>query len=101
MGKKNPFNSIFINVINKNYHNTHSLPQHSLILDIKTTWKSLHLMRFMEQYSAIQAAVMDPRLRKAMTKANQEHLKDEDFHKAEELVQLMKILYTSTLGPLY
>lgn len=75
------------------------LPQHSLILDVKTRWNSLYLMieRFMEQYPAIQAAALDPRLRKAMTKDNLDRLKDEDFHKAEEFVQLMRILYTSTL----
>lgn len=32
-----------------------------------------------------------------MTKDNLDRLKDEDFHKAEEFVQLMRILYTSTL----
>ncbi len=46
---------------------------------------------------AIQAAALGPRLQKAMTKDNLDQLKDEDFHKAEEFVQLMKILYTSTL----
>ena len=51
----------------------------------------------MEQYPAIQAAALDPRLRKAMTKDNLDHLKDEDFHKTEEFVQFMRILYTSTL----
>eukprot|EP00063_Salmo_salar_P035017 XP_014009852.1 PREDICTED: zinc finger BED domain-containing protein 4-like [Salmo salar] len=76
------------------------IPQHSLILDVKTRWNSLYLMieRFMEQYPAIQAAALDPRLRKAMTKDNLDCLKDEDFHKAEEFVQLMRILYTSTLS---
>ena len=53
--------------------------------------------RFMEQYPAIHAAALDPRLQKAMTKDNLDRLKDEDFHKAEEFVQLMRILYTSTL----
>ncbi len=53
--------------------------------------------RFMEQYPAIQAAALGPRLWKAMTTDNLDRLKDEDFHKAEEFVQLMKILYTSTL----
>lgn len=40
------------------------LPQHSLILDVKTRWNSLYLMieRFMEQYPAIQAAALDPLL---------------------------------------
>ncbi|CAM4307043.1 unnamed protein product [Leuciscus chuanchicus] len=75
------------------------LPQHSLILDVKTRWNSLYLMieRFMEQYPAIHAAALDLRLRKALSKDNLDRLKDEDFHKAEEFVQLMRILYTSTL----
>jgi hypothetical protein len=48
------------------------LPQHLLILDVKTRWNSLYLMieRFMDQYPVIQAAALDPRLRKAMTKDN-------------------------------
>nr|XP_055075107.1 E3 SUMO-protein ligase ZBED1-like [Misgurnus anguillicaudatus] len=75
------------------------LPQHSLILDVKTRWNSLYLMieRFMEQFPAIQAAALDPRLQKALSKDNLDRLKDEDFHKAEEFVQIMRILYTSTL----
>ncbi len=48
----------------------------------------------MEQYPAIQAAALDPRLRKAITNDNLDRLKNEDFHKAEEL---MRVLYTSTL----
>ncbi|KAK7904323.1 hypothetical protein WMY93_016930 [Mugilogobius chulae] len=51
--------------------------------------------RFMEQYPAIQAAVLDPRLRK--TKEQAIRLKDEDFHKAEDFIHVMKVLYTSTL----
>lgn len=44
------------------------LPQHSLILDVRTRWNSLYLMleRFLEQYPAIQAASLDQRLRKNM-----------------------------------
>lgn len=71
--------------------------QHTLILDVRTRWNSLYLMieRFMEQYPAIQAALLDPRLHKA--KAQIGRLKDEVQHKAEVFVQLMKVLYTSTL----
>ncbi|KAI2666748.1 E3 SUMO-protein ligase ZBED1 [Labeo rohita] len=71
----------------------------SLILDVKTRWNSLYLMieRLMEQFPAIQAAALVPRLRKAITKDNLDRLKDEDFHKDEEFVQLMRVLYTSTL----
>lgn len=70
-----------------------------MILDVKTRWNSLFLMveRFMEQYPAIQAASMDPRLRKQMEKDKLGRLKDEDFQKAEEFVQLMRVMYTSTL----
>ncbi|KAJ8346950.1 hypothetical protein SKAU_G00283510 [Synaphobranchus kaupii] len=44
------------------------LPKHSLVLDVKTRWKALYLMveRFIEQYPAIQAVSMDPRLRRSM-----------------------------------
>ncbi|CAM4301869.1 unnamed protein product [Leuciscus chuanchicus] len=55
------------------------LPQHSLILDVKTKWNSLYLMieRFMEQYPAIQAAALDLRL---ILQKLEEHftVKDED-----------------------
>ncbi|CAM4672887.1 unnamed protein product [Leuciscus chuanchicus] len=50
-----------------------------------------------QQLLAIQAAALDLRLRKTLSKDNLDRLKDEDFHKAEEFVQLMRILYTSTL----
>lgn len=44
------------------------LPQHSVLLDVRTRWNSLYLMleRFLEQYPAIQAASLDQRLRKPM-----------------------------------
>lgn len=46
------------------------LPEHNVILDVKTRWNSLFLMveRFMEQFDAIQAAALDQRLRKPMEK---------------------------------
>lgn len=46
------------------------LPQHSLIIDVKTRWNTLYLMieRFLEQFPAIQAAVMDPRIKRQFEK---------------------------------
>lgn len=46
------------------------LPKHMLLLDVKTRWNSLYLMieRFCEQFSAIQAAAIDLRIRKSMEK---------------------------------
>nr|XP_055074037.1 E3 SUMO-protein ligase ZBED1-like [Misgurnus anguillicaudatus]XP_055074038.1 E3 SUMO-protein ligase ZBED1-like [Misgurnus anguillicaudatus]XP_055074039.1 E3 SUMO-protein ligase ZBED1-like [Misgurnus anguillicaudatus]XP_055074040.1 E3 SUMO-protein ligase ZBED1-like [Misgurnus anguillicaudatus] len=43
-----------------------NLTQHSLIVDVKTRWNSLYLMieRFYEQFPAIQAVIMDPRIKK-------------------------------------
>ncbi|XP_051513957.1 zinc finger BED domain-containing protein 4-like [Myxocyprinus asiaticus] len=74
-----------------------NLPEHNMILDVRTRWNSLFLMveRFLEQYPAIQAASLDQRLRKPMEKL--ERLTDDDFQKAEDFVKIMKLLYTSTL----
>ncbi|CAI5676760.1 unnamed protein product [Oreochromis niloticus] len=46
------------------------LPKHMLLLDVKTRWNSLYLMmeRFCKQFPAIQAAAIDPRIRKSMEK---------------------------------
>ncbi|KAL7404682.1 hypothetical protein ABVT39_018171 [Epinephelus coioides] len=77
-----------------------NLPQHSLIIDVKTRWNSLYLMieRLFEQFTAIQAAVMDPRIKRQFEKEKlMEKLQSDDFKKAEEFVQLMWVLYTSTL----
>ncbi|KAI7806319.1 putative zinc finger BED domain-containing protein 1-like [Triplophysa rosa] len=76
-----------------------NLPQHSLILDIKTRWNSLYLMieRFLEQYPAIQAASLDQRLRKPIDRDRLARLTEEDFRKGEDFVHLMRILYRSTL----
>ncbi|XP_030263766.1 zinc finger BED domain-containing protein 1-like [Sparus aurata] len=75
------------------------LPRHSLILDVRTRWNSLYLMleRFTEQYPAIQAASLDQRLRKNMDRDRLARLTEEDFKKAEDFINLMKVLYTSTL----
>ncbi|XP_030192974.1 zinc finger BED domain-containing protein 1-like isoform X1 [Gadus morhua] len=76
-----------------------NLPQHSLILDVRTRWNSLYLMmeRFLEQYPAIQAASLDQRLRKNMERDRLDRLTDGDFTKAEDFIRLMQVLYTCTL----
>ncbi|XP_076134507.1 E3 SUMO-protein ligase ZBED1-like [Alosa pseudoharengus] len=77
-----------------------NLPQHMMILDVKTRWNSSYLMikRFYEQFPAIQAAVMDPRLRKQADKEKLvENLQTADMRRAEEFLYLMGVLYTSTL----
>ncbi|CAJ1064952.1 uncharacterized protein LOC119883436 [Xyrichtys novacula] len=42
-----------------------NLPQRSLLLDVHACWNSLYLMveRFVEQYAAVQATRMDPRVK--------------------------------------
>lgn len=75
------------------------LPQHTMVLDVKTRWNSLFLMveRFLEQYPALQAAALDPRLRKPMERDKLDRITNEDFTRAEEFIKVMKVLYTSTL----
>ncbi|XP_057703650.1 E3 SUMO-protein ligase ZBED1-like isoform X2 [Corythoichthys intestinalis] len=75
------------------------MPQHSLILDVRTRWNSLYLMleRFTEQYPAIQAASLDQRLRKNMERDWLARLNEEDFRQAEDFINVMKVLYTSTV----
>ncbi|KAF3858792.1 hypothetical protein F7725_011993, partial [Dissostichus mawsoni] len=76
------------------------LPQHSLILYVRTRWNSLHLMleRFLKQYPAIQAASLDQRLRKPMERDRKlVRFTDEDLRRAEDLIRLMRVMYTSTL----
>ncbi|KAK7922330.1 hypothetical protein WMY93_009232 [Mugilogobius chulae] len=70
------------------------LPEHTLILDVRTRWNSLYLMieRFMEQYLQFKLQYENPQLRK--TKKQIIRLRNEDFHKAEEFIQVMKVLYT-------
>ncbi|KAF5888507.1 zinc finger BED domain-containing protein 1-like, partial [Clarias magur] len=69
------------------------------ILDVTTRWNSLFLIveRFLEQYPAIQAASLDQRLRMPMEKDKLERLTDDDFHKAEDFVKNVKLLYISSL----
>jgi len=45
-----------------------SIPEHRLLLDVKTRWNSSYLMveRFVEQYPALLASSADPRLKIAM-----------------------------------
>ncbi|XP_028429117.1 uncharacterized protein LOC114552482 isoform X2 [Perca flavescens] len=75
------------------------LPQHSLVLDVRTRWDSLYLMmeRFAEQYAAVQAATTDPRIKQSAERKRLETLSNDDHRKAEEFVRIMKPLYTSSL----
>ncbi|XP_037548893.1 E3 SUMO-protein ligase ZBED1 [Nematolebias whitei] len=74
------------------------LPRHSLILDVGTRWDSFYLMleRFTEQYPAILATSLDQRLSKNMERDSLAQLTEEDFRRAEDLTNLMKLLYTCT-----
>ncbi|ROL53427.1 hypothetical protein DPX16_7027 [Anabarilius grahami] len=69
-----------------------SLAEYAVILDVRT-WNSLFLMveRFLEQFPAIQAASMDPRLNKSMEKDRLQRVSDEDFRKAEQFVKVDSI----------
>ncbi|XP_060903078.1 uncharacterized protein LOC132980771 [Labrus mixtus] len=76
-----------------------NLPRRSLAIDVQAHWNSLYLMveRFVEQFSAIQAATTDPRIKPSVEKKRLETLSDDDYWKAEEFIRTMKPLYTSTL----
>lgn len=75
------------------------LPNHNVILDVKTRWNSMYLMveRFAEIYPGLSAATRDQRLEKRVDKDKVDKITDEDLKKSEEFVECMKILYTSTL----
>ncbi|XP_078023052.1 uncharacterized protein LOC117260069 isoform X2 [Epinephelus lanceolatus] len=74
-----------------------NLPQHYLVLDVRTRWGSFYLMieRFAEQYAAIQATITDPQIKQSVERL--ETLTDDDHQKAEELIRIMKPLYMSSL----
>ncbi|XP_035772129.1 zinc finger BED domain-containing protein RICESLEEPER 2-like [Neolamprologus brichardi] len=76
------------------------LLKHMLLLDVKTRWNSLYLMmkRFCEQFPAIQAAAIDPRIEKSMEKERLAKMSNDDLRKAKEFVVLMRKHYTSTLA---
>uniref|UniRef100_A0A1A8LCJ7 Uncharacterized protein n=1 Tax=Nothobranchius pienaari TaxID=704102 RepID=A0A1A8LCJ7_9TELE len=76
------------------------LHEHSFILDVRTRWNSLFLMvvRFIEQYPAIQAASRDPRIKKVMDRDRLLRVSDDDMSKCEDFVDTMRVLYTSTLA---
>lgn len=76
------------------------LPNHNVILDVKTRWNSMYLMveRFAEIYPGLSAATRDQRLKKRIDKDKVDKITDEDLKKSEEFVECMKILYTSTLA---
>ncbi|XP_063070454.1 zinc finger BED domain-containing protein 4-like [Engraulis encrasicolus] len=75
------------------------LPEHGVILDVKNRWNSLFLMveRFVEQFPALQAASVDPRLKRSMERDRLERLSADDLAKAEQFVRVMRVLYTSTI----
>lgn len=74
------------------------LPNHNVVLDVKTRWNSMYLMveRFAEIYPGLSSACRDPRLKTRAEKEKVEKITDADLEKGEEFIQTMKILYTST-----
>ncbi|CAI5667440.1 unnamed protein product [Oreochromis niloticus] len=67
---------------------------------LKTRWNSLYLImeRFCEQFPAIQAAAIDPRIRKSMENERLAKMGNDDLRKAEEFVVLLWKHSTSTLA---
>jgi hypothetical protein len=74
------------------------LPNHNVVLDVKTRWNSMYLMveRFAEIYPGLSSACRDPKLKTRAEKEKVEKITDADLQKGEEFIQTMKILYTST-----
>lgn len=61
------------------------LPDHLLILDVKTRWNSTHdmMVRFLEQHPALLSACRDERIRKSPESERLAKISDEDIGKAE------------------
>ncbi|KAF3859394.1 hypothetical protein F7725_021793, partial [Dissostichus mawsoni] len=76
------------------------LPDHLLILDVKTRWNSTHdmMVRFLEQYPALLSACRDERIRKSPESERLDKISDEDIGKAEEFCAVMKILLSCTVA---
>lgn len=76
-----------------------SLPNHKLILDVKTRWNSSYLMieRFMEQRLAVSASLDDPRLDGQLdARLVKSDLDELQIRKANEYLELMKHFYDAT-----
>lgn len=79
------------------------LPEHKLIMDVRTRWNSSYLMveRFLEQQVAVIATLSDESLKK-QSEIKSIHaaslLDQQDVYQCEQFLELMKPLYHATLA---
>lgn len=76
------------------------LPEHKLIIDVKTRWNSSYLMvqRYIEQQVAILATFTDDKLSKSIKALIGESITPGDFSNAETFIKLMEPMYRATLA---
>ena len=79
-------------------HAALELPQHNLIIDVKTRWNSTYLMveRYIEQHMAVMATFGDEKLKSQLKHAVD--LTDFSIRVAEEYINLMREMYKATLA---
>lgn len=79
------------------------VPEHKLVIDIKTRWNSSYIMveRFLEQQVSIIAAMVDDKVKKmhsSKSKACTELLSPEEVQKLEAFLKTMAPMYHATLA---
>ena len=75
------------------------IPAHKLMNDVRTRWNSSYLMleRYIEQQTAVHAALLDEKIRKQRDAPTDSNITSNDLTHAEQFLRLMEPLYQATL----